>query len=115
MQQPTELSFQQIYNQLLAGANLVLYFESETNAETFRTRMHHHKAQQDKFLEGLGLANSEERTVLRFRTKKEKDGGAVVAHVQFALPSPLKKYPVIILEEKDLVSGAEVSSNLATS
>lgn len=113
--QKTELAFQQIYNQLLAGTRLVLHFDNETSAETFRTRMHHHKSKQDQTLEGLGLQEAESRTVLKFKVKKQKqeDGGAVVAYVQFALPSPLKKYPVIILEEKDLTSGSEVSTDLA--
>lgn len=109
----TELSFQQIYNQLLAGTKLVLYFQDASAAETFRTRMHHHKAKQEKTLEGLGFANEEERTVLQFRTKQEPNGEAVVAYVQFALPSPLKKYPVVIIEQKDLEGATQVPADLA--
>jgi hypothetical protein len=109
-----ELSFQQIYNQLFSGSKLVLYFPDAPSAETFRTRLHHHKAKQEKTLEGLGLRTEEDRTVLSFKTKKDdKEGSeAVVAYIAFALPSPLKKYPVVILEEKDLTSGAEVPSTV---
>lgn len=97
-----DLSFQQIYNLLLAGKKLILYFLDGTNAETFRTRMAHHKAKQEKTLEGLGVAVEDERTVLSFKTKKEENGEAVVAHVQFTQPSQMRKYPVLIVEDSDL-------------
>jgi hypothetical protein len=117
--QRTDLSFQQIYNQLLTGSKLVLYFPDKSQAETFRTRMHHHKSKQDSLLEKLGLASAEERTVLNFKVKIEENPetteAPVIAYIQFARPSPLKKYPVMIIEEKDLQSGTEVSGDLAAS
>lgn len=79
-----------------------MYFLNDTSAETFRTRMAHHKTGQQKMLESLGIAVEDERTVLKFSTKKGESGEDVVAYVQFALPSPLKKYPVMILDEGDL-------------
>lgn len=113
--QRTDLSFQQIYNQLLAGSKLVLHFPDATSAETFRTRLHHLKTKQEKTFVGLGLAVEDERTVLKFRTEEGKEGEGVVAYIQFAAPSPLKKYPVLILEEKDLQGGeTEVSTTLGT-
>ncbi len=108
-----DLSFQQIYNLLLAGSQVVLHFNNATEAESFRTRMHHHKAAQQKMLEGLGLMNADERTSLSFKTKKEDNGEAVVALVKFVSQAPLKKYPVLILEQKDIKDAeAEVSGNL---
>lgn len=106
-----DLTFQQIYNNLLAGNKLVLHFPDATSAETFRTRMHHHKAQQEENLKKLGLWNDEEKTVLSFRTKADDKEGSkeVVAYVAFQLPSPLKKYKVLILEEEDLKGGSQVS------
>lgn len=106
--QRSDLSFQQIYNTLLAGKRLVLYFVDATSAETFRTRMAHHKAKQQKTLEDLGMWVSEERTILHFKLEKNKEEGAVdvTAFVEFALPSPLKKYPVFIVEEGDLAPAA---------
>jgi hypothetical protein len=102
--QKGSLSFQQIYNELFAGKKLVLYFIDTDSAENFRTRMHHHKTKQEKTLEGLGLSNEEERTVLRFTVKKNETGNEAVAYVQFAPASPLKRYPVVILDETDLGS-----------
>jgi hypothetical protein len=67
-----ELSFQQIYNQLFAGSKLVLYFPDAPSAETFRTRLHHHKAKQEKTLEGLGLRTEEDRTVLILQNRRRK-------------------------------------------
>lgn len=102
--QRTDLSFQQIYNQLLAGKKLVLHFITAVAAETFRTRMAHHKTKQEQALEGLGLlVDGEEKTVFKFTIQKNEDAtqADVVVYAQFALPSPLKKYAVMILEEGD--------------
>lgn len=107
--QRTDLSFQQIYNQLLAGKKLALHFLNEVAAETFRIRLHHHKTKQEKTFEQLGLVVEDERTVLSFKLKKKEDGEEVTAFVQFALPSPLKKYPVLIIEEEDL-GDAQISA-----
>lgn len=109
-----ELSFQQIYNQLLAGQQLVLYFADTDIAENFRTRMHHHKRKQEEVMEGLGFSNEEERTQITFKVKANHgteglDG--VVAYISFVRKSPLKRYPVLILEEKDL-KDAEISRDL---
>lgn len=97
-----DLSFQQIYNNLLAGAKLALHFPNAGAAETFRTRLHHHKAAQEKTFIGLGLANADEKTVLHFKIQKSAEGEEVVAYAAFVLPSPLKKYPVVIIEEQDV-------------
>lgn len=107
--QRTDLTFQGIYNQLLAGARLALHFMTKGEAETFRTRLHHHKSKQEKTFVSLGLAVEEERTVLQFRLQKKEDAEEVVAFIQFASPSPLKKYPVLIIEEEDL-NGAQVQA-----
>jgi hypothetical protein len=110
-----EFSFQQIYNQLLAGQQLVLYFPDEDVAENFRTRLHHHKSKQEKVMEGLGFSSEEDRTQVRFKLKKntndaaEKDG--TVAYISFIRKSPLRKYPVIILEPDDL-KDEEISKDL---
>lgn len=115
-----DLSFQQIYNQLLAGQKLVMHFNSATDSEVFRIRMHHHKAKQERVLLGLGMTNEDERTVLSFRLQKSKDPGSeeVVAYVAFLPPSPLKKYKVLILEEQDLhpvkATNEKVPENMGT-
>jgi hypothetical protein len=97
------MSFQQIYNLLLAGKKLVLKFDEAQLAENFRTRMAHHKAKQEKTLEGLGVAVEDERTQFSFKVQKpEEQSAEVVAFLQFASPSPLRRYPVVILEESDL-------------
>jgi hypothetical protein len=99
----SDLSFQQIYNQLLAGQRLVMHFANVTDSETFRIRMHHHKSKQERVLLGLGMTNEDERTVLSFRTQKAPNGGEeIIAYVGFIAPSPLKKYKVLILEPQDL-------------
>jgi len=106
-----DLSFQQIYNQLLAGNKLVLHFPDATSAETFRTRLHHHKSKQEKTFLGLGLAVEDEKTILSYKVVTDPTAEAVAVYVSFVAPSPLKKYPVVILEEKDIEGGAaEVSS-----
>jgi hypothetical protein len=99
-----QLSFQEIYNSLLAGKKLVLHFQNATVAETFRTRLAHQKSKQDQTLENLGMAIKEDRAVLSFKPQGDKDGATeeIVAYVQFTVPPELKKYPVIILEEADL-------------
>ena len=110
-----EFSFQQIYNQLLAGQQLVLYFPDPDVAENFRTRLHHHKSKQEKVMEGLGFSSEEDRTQVRFKVQEnvneaaEKDG--TVAYISFVRKSPLRKYPVLILEPDDL-KDAEISANL---
>lgn len=102
----SDLSFQEIHNTLLAGQKLALQFENATEAESFRTRMHHHKAKQEETLEGLGFASEEDRTTFSFRIKKSKTDETIVAYAAFVAVKVTKKYPVLILEEKDL-PGAE--------
>lgn len=110
-----EFSFQQIYNQLLAGEQLVLYFLDKEVAENFRTRLHHHKTKQEKVMEGLGFSNEEERTQISFKfknnvsTSSEEQG--IVAYISFIRKLPLKKYPVLILEQADLAD-EEISKDL---
>ena len=111
--QRADLTFQQIYNQLLAGKKLVLHFDNATSAESFRTRLHQHKSKQEKTFIGLGLASEDEKTVLKFRTQGKEDAEEVVAFVQFALPSPLKKYPVVIIEEADVVNQENGSAQIS--
>lgn len=110
MQKVGELPFQQVHNLLLAGKQLVLHFPNATAAETFRTRMQRHKKDQETKLERLGLWSEEDKSVLSFKIKEEERSGEVVAYVHFAPPSPLKKYPVIILEEGDIDGAAQVSA-----
>lgn len=98
----TDLTFQGIYNSLLAGNKLVLHFPNADAAESFRTRLHHHKSRQEKTFIGLGLAVEDERTVLKYKVQKKDESEEVVAFVQFAQQSPLKKYPVVIIEEQDI-------------
>lgn len=114
----TDLSFQEIFNSLLAGQKLVLHFPHKSAAETFRTRLHHQKTAQETSFAKLGMTNDEEKTVLQFRMSKPQgaEGEELVAYVQFALPSPLKKYPVLIIEEDDLkkkdTGNAEISTSV---
>jgi len=65
--------------------------------------MAHHKTKQQETLENLGMAVEDERTVFNFKVQKNEDVNEldVVVYVQFATPSALKKYPVVILEEGD--------------
>lgn len=120
-----ELSFQEIYNQLLSGQKLMLYFPSPQDAETFRVRMHHYKKKQESVLEGLGIKNEDDRTVLSFKYSRDprtSESPEVIAMAAFSMPSPLRKYPVIILGPDDIVSPtnipppdhAEISENLGT-
>lgn len=111
--QRADLSFQQIYNTLLAGNKLALHFLHAVAAETFRTRLHHHKSAQEKTFLSLGLAVEDERTVLSYKVVSKEGSEEVVVYVAFTTPSPLKKYPVMILEEKDMSGGAaQVSAGL---
>jgi len=111
--QRAELPFSEIFNNLLAGKKLVLHFPDAKAAETFRVRLHHHKAAQAKTFVKLGLAFEDETTSLQFKVKPgEKAEDGVVAFVAFVAPSPLKKYAVAIIEEQDLNNGAEVSASL---
>lgn len=106
-----DLSFQEIYNLLLAGHKVVLQFPDSSVAENFRTRMHHHKTKQTQALVNLGMVVEDEGTVFQFKTQKDKDSEAIVAHCSFVAKSPLKTYPVLILEEKDEES-AKISESL---
>lgn len=108
-----ELSFQQIYGQLLAGQQLVLYFPDKDVAENFRTRLHHHKSKQEKIMEDLGFWNEEDRTQITYKVRPDEVNDGSVAYISFTRKSPLRKYPVLILEEKDL-NDAEIRRDLDT-
>lgn len=108
----SDLTFQQIYNTLYAGKKLAQQFANKAAAESFRVRLHHHKSKQDKLLEGLGMQVEEDRTVVSFKlqTSPEEQGSEeVIAFIQFAQPSPLKKYKVMIINDAELEQ--QLSSN----
>ena len=105
----TELTFQSIYNTLLAEKRVVLRFNSPEEAEAFRIKLHKYKSRQDILLEGIGMRPEEERAVLSNTRATDSKTGFIISIFEF---KPAKKplYEVVILDEGEETGLENLSS-----
>lgn len=92
--QEAEVSALEIYNLLLAGKKLEMLFDTKQQAETFRIRIHHIKAAQEKHLLGLGMMLPSEVPTFSFMWQTDN-----AVTMEFIKQRPRKEYHVVILDE----------------